>query len=50
VNAIVGSFEPKRSQSSEKRLEATLVLATLQQALRAEATTSDGMRRGRNWL
>ncbi len=40
VNAIVGSFKPKRSQSSERRLKSTLVLATLQQALPREATTS----------
>jgi hypothetical protein len=40
VNAIVGSFKPERSQSSEKRLKRTVVLAALQQALRREATTS----------
>jgi hypothetical protein len=40
VNAIVGSFEPKRSQSPEKRLKSTLVLAALRQARRREATTS----------
>jgi hypothetical protein len=40
VNAIVGSLKPERSQSSEKQLKSTLVLAALQQALRREATTS----------
>jgi hypothetical protein len=40
VNPIVGSFKPARSQSREKRLKGTVVLAALQQALRREATTS----------
>ena len=40
VKAIVGSFEPRRSQSSEERLKSTLVLAALQQARLRKATTS----------
>ncbi|MGO9971277.1 MAG: hypothetical protein ACLP01_00300 [Solirubrobacteraceae bacterium] len=40
MKAIVGSFEPRRSQSSEERLKSTLVLAALQQALLRKATTS----------
>jgi hypothetical protein len=37
VKAIVGSFEPERSESQEKRLKSALVLAALEQALRREA-------------
>lgn len=33
VKAIVGSFEPRRSQSSEERLKSTVALAAFQQAL-----------------
>ncbi|MGO9976847.1 MAG: hypothetical protein ACLP01_29410, partial [Solirubrobacteraceae bacterium] len=40
VNAIVDSFEPRRSQSPENRLKSTIVLAALQQALRRKARTS----------
>ena len=40
VNPIVGAFKPERSQSPEKRLKSTLVLAALQHAPRTEATTS----------
>ncbi len=40
VEAIVNSFEPRRSQSSENRLKSTVVLAALKQALRTEAATS----------
>jgi hypothetical protein len=40
VNPIVSSFKPARSQSPEQGLKSTLVLATRQQALRTEASTS----------
>jgi hypothetical protein len=40
VNAIVGSFEPERSRSPEKRLKSPIVLAALQQALPRKASTS----------
>jgi hypothetical protein len=33
VKAIVGSFEPRRSQSSEEHLKSMVVLAAFQQAL-----------------
>ncbi|MGO9977536.1 MAG: hypothetical protein ACLP01_33035 [Solirubrobacteraceae bacterium] len=33
MKAIVGSLEPRRSQSSEERLKSTVVLAAFQQAL-----------------
>ncbi len=40
VNPIVDSFKPEQSQSSEKRLKGTVVLAAPQEALRRKATTS----------
>jgi hypothetical protein len=49
VNAIVGSFEQERSQSPEKRLKSTIVLATLQQALGQKRRPQDGIRRRRKW-
>jgi hypothetical protein len=49
VKAIVGSFKPGRSQSSEERFKSTLVFAARQHALRRKRRPQGGNRRRRLW-